>query len=58
MNHRKLFRPFYRAVEGNDRPAGLGLGLSLARSLARAQGGDLVYRPVPDGGACFTLTLT
>ena len=32
---RRLFRPFSRG-QGADRPAGLGLGLALSRSLAQA----------------------
>lgn len=50
---RDLFRPFARHTDG---VAGLGLGLAVARSLARAQGGDL---EVADGshGATFVLTL-
>jgi signal transduction histidine kinase len=52
----KLFRPFARGVAG-DGPAGLGLGLALSQSLARAMGGELSYRPAPDGGAAFVLRL-
>jgi signal transduction histidine kinase len=52
----RLFRPFARGVSP-DGPAGLGLGLALSQSLARAMGGDLGYRPVPGGGAAFALTL-
>jgi signal transduction histidine kinase len=33
------------------------LGLSIARDLARAQGGELTAGNAQDGGACFTLTL-
>ena len=51
-----LFRPFHRPDDG-DAPAGLGLGLALARSLARAQGGDLVLADAPGVGATFVLTL-
>jgi signal transduction histidine kinase len=51
----KLFRAFSRGV-GSDGPAGLGLGLALSRSLARAMGGELAYRPV-EGGASFVLRL-
>ena len=36
---------------------GLGVGLSLAQVVARAHGGDVTYRPNPDGGAIFTLSV-
>lgn len=52
----RLFRPFSRGVP-SDGPAGLGLGLALSQSLARAMGGDLEYRASPGGGATFVLTL-
>jgi two-component system sensor histidine kinase SenX3 len=51
----RLFRPFSRGVS-SDGPAGLGLGLALSRSLARAMGGDLVYRDGRDGAA-FVVSL-
>jgi signal transduction histidine kinase len=52
----KLFRAFSRGVS-SDGPAGLGLGLALSQSLARAMGGDLEYRSAPGGGAMFVLRL-
>ena len=52
----KLFQPFARGVDA-DGPAGLGLGLALSQSLARAMGGDLDYRPGSAGGAAFVLRL-
>ncbi len=52
----KLFQPFARGVNA-DGPAGLGLGLALSKSLARAMGGDLDYRPGSSGGAAFVLRL-
>ena len=52
----KLFTPFTRGVPA-DGPAGLGLGLALSQSLARAMGGDLDYRPGDGGGAAFVLRL-
>ncbi len=52
----KLFRPFTRGVSA-DGPAGLGLGLALSQSLARAMGGDLEYRATAGGGAAFVLRL-
>ena len=51
----RLFRPFTRGVSA-DGPAGLGLGLALSQSLARAMGGDLEHRPTSDG-ATFVLRL-
>ena len=51
-----VFDRFYRA----DRPVpgGAGIGLTIARSLARAHRGDLeVSSPGLDSGATFTLTL-
>jgi signal transduction histidine kinase len=52
----RLFRPFTRGVSA-DGPAGLGLGLALSQSLARAMGGELEYRPTSSGGASFVLRL-
>ena len=53
---RSLFKPFRRPKDDNA-PAGLGLGLALARSLARAQGGDLVLAEKNESGATFVLTV-
>lgn len=40
-----------------DRPKGTGLGLPLARAIARRHGGSLVAEPAPQGGARLVLTL-
>lgn len=48
-----LFRRFARAERG---PESTGLGLSIARDLARAQGGDLHYEPA-DPGSRFVLAI-
>ena len=49
----KLFEPFV----GSARPGGTGLGLTIARDLARAQGGDIELAASGPAGARFELTL-
>jgi signal transduction histidine kinase len=55
----RLFDRFYRAEAFRTRGKGAstGLGLAIARELARAQGGDLVAESAKDGGAIFRLRL-
>ena len=50
----RLFHPFTRGTSP-DQPAGLGLGLALARELAAAQGASLEYAPAAGGGSRFVL---
>ncbi|MDP3500372.1 MAG: HAMP domain-containing sensor histidine kinase [Myxococcales bacterium] len=53
---RKLFQPLRKsAAESAESAQGIGLGLALSRSLARAMGGDLRYRA--SNGATFELVL-
>jgi signal transduction histidine kinase len=55
----KIFEQFYRAHNSlNSGIQGAGLGLTLARQIARANGGDVIYEPHPGGGSQFSLTLT
>jgi histidine kinase len=52
----RVFERFYRAPETTR--AGSGLGLTIARAIARAHGGDVTAAsPGPGRGATFTLTL-
>ncbi len=53
-----LFEPQVPQRDEPRRPErGLGLGLHLARIVARLHGGDLVYEPVEPSGASFSLRL-
>jgi signal transduction histidine kinase len=54
----KIFEKFYRANDSltNNVP-GSGLGLTLARQIARGHGGEVSYEPREGGGSCFTLRL-
>ncbi len=52
----RIFEPFVR-VEGNARVAGTGLGLPIARDLARAMRGELAAASVPGVGSSFVLAL-
>ncbi len=52
------FRPFYRLDEGrNLQTGGVGLGLTIARDIARAHGGDLTLADSPRGGLRATIRL-
>jgi len=53
-----VFDRFYRVDKSRSRRVGgAGLGLSLAREIARAHHGDVVLNPVHDDLISFTLTL-
>ena len=55
---RTIFAPFERGERGpSDSIPGVGLGLALARGMARDMGGDLTLDRSVTGGACFRLRL-
>jgi len=52
----RMFEPFRQGQEGHTRTeGGAGLGLTVARHLARLMGGDVTVRSTPGVGSCFTL---
>jgi two-component system sensor histidine kinase KdpD len=53
----QIFRPFYRPPGVPPDVGGSGLGLTIARRLAEAQGGTITYAPRDGGGSVFTLAL-
>jgi signal transduction histidine kinase len=53
----QLFERFTRSEESTKSAEGAGLGLSIAQSFARAQGGDLIYKPIEPTGARFEFVL-
>lgn len=54
----QAFEPFFRGEASRSRETGgTGLGLGIARNIARAHGGELVLRNRPDGGLEAILTL-
>jgi two-component system, OmpR family, phosphate regulon sensor histidine kinase PhoR len=55
----RIFDKFHRVDDAlTAEKSGAGLGLSIARQLARGMGGDITYNPREGGGAEFVLTLS
>jgi len=48
----KIFAPFH-----SSKPDGLGVGLSISRTIVEAHGGTIVAEAAPGGGAVFRFTL-
>ena len=54
----KIFDQFYRAHDSlGSGIQGSGLGLTLARQIARSHGGEVIYQAREGGGSCFALRL-
>jgi len=55
---RKVFEPFYRAASARDRDSeGMGLGLSIARSIVLAHGGSIELRDAAPHGLLVRIAL-
>ena len=54
----RIFEPFYRGAEvRRSKPAGVGLGLAVARRIARSMGGRLDVESQPGLGSRFIFRL-
>jgi signal transduction histidine kinase len=53
----RIFEPFYRGARGQRFPQGMGLGLAIARDIARAHGGDITLQSEVGRGSRFTIEL-
>jgi two-component system sensor histidine kinase BaeS len=53
----RVFAPFYRGSQGKRFPRGMGLGLSIAKDIALAHGGDLTILSTGSSGTAFALYL-
>jgi two-component system sensor kinase FixL len=49
---KNLFNPFF-----TTKPQGMGVGLSICRTIIESHGGKLWPEPNPEGGAIFNFTL-
>ena len=53
----RIFEPFYRLPGATERDGGVGLGLSLVKSITIRHGGTVNCENRSDGGACFVIHL-
>jgi signal transduction histidine kinase len=53
----RIFEPFYRLPGASEREGGMGLGLSLVRSIVQRHGGQVHCEDRAGGGACFVVLL-
>jgi len=57
-NREEVFRPFFRLDRSrNPKTGGTGLGLTIARDVARGHGGDVVLEAAPTGGLRARVTV-
>ncbi len=52
-----VFKPLYQGKLGADTKKGMGLGLSIARDIVMAHGGQLSLNSIPGAGSQFTIIL-
>lgn len=52
-----LFIPFYRSIQPPWKAPGLGLGLSIAKTITESLGGQIILRSAPNQGSTFIISL-
>lgn len=57
VDRERIFDRFVRLQTARRQDGGVGLGLAIARALARAHGGDVELRDTAGPGACFVIRL-
>jgi len=53
----RIFEHFYRAEKHRPADKGMGLGLTIAKSIVNLHRGNITVSPVEDGGSIFTISL-
>ena len=53
----RIFEPFFRLPGASERAGGVGLGLSLVKSIAERHGWAVSCEDKPGGGACFVVQI-
>jgi protein-histidine pros-kinase len=53
----KIFQPFIRGSQGRRIVEGMGLGLSIAREIILAHGGEIKLESTPGAGSRFILEM-
>ena len=57
QEQQQVFDPFYRGIQRQRFPQGLGLGLTIARQIVEAHGGGLDLAQSSDAGSQFVVSL-
>jgi len=52
----KIFQPYF-STKGDGTESGIGLGLSICRTLVEEAGGTIICQPTPGGGTTFQIRL-